>query len=60
MADRLAPATEIRYYDTLVLKHKTTKAYLHSHVDRYPLKYDDGRISSTGRMTLILAFETTY
>lgn len=40
--------TEIRYYDTIVLQHRGTKAFLHSHVDRYPLKYDDGRISSAG------------
>lgn len=39
---------EIRYYDTIILQHKTTKAFLHSHPDKYPLKYDDGRISSAG------------
>ena len=35
--------SEIRYYDTLSIKHKDTKAFLHSHPERYPLKYDDGR-----------------
>lgn len=39
---------EIRYFDTIILQHKSTKAFLHSHPDRYPLKYDDGRISSAG------------
>lgn len=31
------------------MQHKNTKTFLHSHVDRYPLKYDDGRISSAGK-----------
>ena len=39
---------EIRYYDTVVMRHKQTKIYLHSHVERYPLSYEDGRISSQG------------
>ncbi|KAK3330234.1 glycosyltransferase family 39 protein [Apodospora peruviana] len=45
----LANAITIDYYDTIVLKHKETKAYLHSHPDRYPLRYDDGRVSSQGQ-----------
>lgn len=43
---------EIRYYDTIVMQHKQTKAFLHSHLDRYPLKYDDGRVSSAGQSNL--------
>ncbi|KAK9238939.1 Dolichyl-phosphate-mannose-protein mannosyltransferase-domain-containing protein [Lipomyces kononenkoae] len=39
----------INYYDTIDIKHKDTGAYLHSHPDRYPLRYDDGRISSQGQ-----------
>ena len=39
---------ELRYYDTVTFKHKDTKTFLHSHLDRYPLQYDDGRISSQG------------
>ncbi|KAI7582741.1 protein O-mannosyl-transferase 1 [Hortaea werneckii] len=31
------------------MRHKETKVFLHSHVDRYPLRYDDGRISSQGQ-----------
>ncbi|KAI9811006.1 MAG: hypothetical protein M1832_001083 [Thelocarpon impressellum] len=42
-------STGIDYYDTLVLRHKDTKTYLHSHPDRYPLRYDDGRVSSQGQ-----------
>ncbi|PWZ03574.1 putative PMT4-dolichyl-phosphate-mannose--protein O-mannosyltransferase [Testicularia cyperi] len=45
----LSTAREIQYYDTITMQHKNTKAYLHSHVQRYPLKYDDGRISSQGQ-----------
>jgi len=40
---------EIRYYDVVAMKHKETKVYLHSHDERYPLKYEDGRISSQGQ-----------
>ena len=39
---------EIRYYDTVTIRHKDTKVYLHSHTEHYPLRYDDGRISSQG------------
>lgn len=39
----------INYYDTIAIKHKETKTYLHSHPDRYPLRYDDGRVSSQGQ-----------
>ncbi|CAH7674855.1 family 39 glycosyltransferase [Phakopsora pachyrhizi] len=40
---------EIRYNDTLVFQHRATKCFLHSHPERYPLKYPDGRISSQGQ-----------
>ncbi|KAF2750655.1 glycosyltransferase family 39 protein [Sporormia fimetaria CBS 119925] len=39
----------IDYYDSITIKHKETKVYLHSHADKYPLRYDDGRISSQGQ-----------
>jgi dolichyl-phosphate-mannose-protein mannosyltransferase len=48
----------IDYYDNIVLKHKETKTYLHSHVDKYPLRYDDGRVSSQG-MKLSLGVVTS-
>jgi dolichyl-phosphate-mannose-protein mannosyltransferase len=39
----------IDYYDHIVMKHKETKTLLHSHPDRYPLRYEDGRVSSQGQ-----------
>ncbi|KAK8056784.1 dolichyl-phosphate-mannose-protein mannosyltransferase [Apiospora rasikravindrae] len=45
----LANAVTIDYYDSITLRHKETKAYLHSHDARYPLRYDDGRVSSQGQ-----------
>lgn len=39
----------IEYFDSISMKHKETKSYLHSHPDRYPLRYDDGRVSSQGQ-----------
>ncbi|KAL0640349.1 Dolichyl-phosphate-mannose--protein mannosyltransferase 4 [Maublancomyces gigas] len=42
-------SVDIHFYDTIVMRHKETKAYLHSHPDQYPLRYEDGRISSQGQ-----------
>ncbi|KAI0244306.1 Dolichyl-phosphate-mannose--protein mannosyltransferase 4 [Massospora cicadina] len=39
----------VRYGDNVTLLHKDIKAYLHSHPERYPLRYDDGRISTQGQ-----------
>ncbi|KAK0522054.1 Dolichyl-phosphate-mannose--protein mannosyltransferase 4 [Tilletia horrida] len=39
----------VHYYDRVMFKHKGTDAFLHSHAEHYPLKYDDGRISSQGQ-----------
>lgn len=40
---------DINYYDIVTLKHKSTGCFLHSHPYHYPLRYDDGRISSQGQ-----------
>ncbi|CAN6605821.1 dolichyl-phosphate-mannose--protein mannosyltransferase 4 [Trichomonascus vanleenenianus] len=42
-------ARQVNYYDTITLKNKHANALLHSHEARYPLRYDDGRISSQGQ-----------
>lgn len=42
-------ALDIWYHDHIQIKHKETNTYLHSHPDRYPLRYDDGRVSSQGQ-----------
>ncbi|KAF9482561.1 O-mannosyltransferase [Pholiota conissans] len=47
--EMLLNSKEIHYYDTVTLKHKDTKVFLHSHVERYPLTYADGRISTQGQ-----------
>ncbi|KAI3329280.1 glycosyltransferase family 39 protein [Xylariaceae sp. AK1471] len=44
-----ANAMTIDYYDTITIRHKETKTYLHSHAENYPLRYDDGRVSSQGQ-----------
>lgn len=44
-----AQAVGINYFDNIAMKHKETKVYLHSHPDKYPLRYEDGRISSEGQ-----------
>ncbi|ORY62156.1 glycosyltransferase family 39 protein [Pseudomassariella vexata] len=45
----MANSITINYYDSISLRHKETKAYLHSHEEKYPLRYDDGRVSSQGQ-----------
>ncbi|CAM1506831.1 Fc.00g064720.m01.CDS01 [Cosmosporella sp. VM-42] len=45
----LANSLDIQYYDSITIRHKETKTYLHSHEDQYPLRYDDGRVSSQGQ-----------
>ncbi|KAK3050110.1 Dolichyl-phosphate-mannose--protein mannosyltransferase 4 [Extremus antarcticus] len=42
-------AVGIDYFDNIAMRHKETKVYLHSHPDKYPLRYDDGRVSSQGQ-----------
>ena len=39
---------DIHYDDEILLHHPGTEVYLHSHDIKYPLRYDDGRISSQG------------
>lgn len=39
-------AKEVHYHDVVSFKHKDTNALLHSHLADYPLRYEDGRISS--------------
>ena len=52
-------AVGINYHDTIAIKHKETKTYLHSHPDRYPLRYDDGRVSSQGQQVTGYPFSDT-
>jgi dolichyl-phosphate-mannose-protein mannosyltransferase len=39
----------IPYFAEITVKHQETKSFLHSHKDTYPLKYEDGRVSSKGQ-----------
>jgi dolichyl-phosphate-mannose-protein mannosyltransferase len=52
-------ATDIHYYDVITIKHQSTKSYLHSHKERYPLRYDDGRVSSQGQQVTGYPFNDT-
>lgn len=42
-------ALNVHFYDIVTIRSKQGKAFLHSHIERYPLRYDDGRISSQGQ-----------
>jgi len=55
----LLKSHEIHYYDTVALRHKDSKVFLHSHIEKYPLKYDDGRISSQGQQVTGYAHNDT-
>ncbi|CCG22319.1 Pmt4 protein mannosyltransferase (PMT) [Candida orthopsilosis Co 90-125] len=37
---------QVHYGDQITIKHKETGSFLHSHDHVYPLRYEDGRISS--------------
>lgn len=37
---------EVHYFDQLTLTHLNTDCFFHSHNHQYPLRYEDGRISS--------------
>ena len=52
-------AVSVNYYDSISIKHKDTKTYLHSHTEKYPLRYDDGRISSQGQQVTGYPFNDT-
>lgn len=54
-----AAAVDIMYGDFITLRHKDTKVYLHSHTELYPLRYDDGRISSQGQQVTGYPFNDT-
>jgi dolichyl-phosphate-mannose-protein mannosyltransferase len=54
-----ANAITIDYYDDIAIRHKETKTYLHSHPDKYPLRYDDGRVSSQGQQVTGYPFNDT-
>ncbi|CAO3651446.1 unnamed protein product [Cunninghamella echinulata] len=43
---------DIHYYDNITMMHRDTEVFLHSHDLQYPLRYDDGRISSTGQQVV--------
>lgn len=52
-------SVDIQYGDYITLRHKDTKVYLHSHPDKYPLRYEDGRISSQGQQVTGYPFNDT-
>lgn len=54
-----AQALDIQYYDSITMRHKDTKVYLHSHTENYPLRYEDGRISSQGQQVTGYPFNDT-
>lgn len=45
----LSEAIELHAFDNITLRHRGTDVFLHSNLETYPLKYDDGRISSEGQ-----------
>lgn len=40
----------VNYFDIITIKHKDTNAFLNSHQLHYPLRYENGRISSNLQM----------
>ena len=51
-------AKDVHYNDIISIKHKETDAFLHSHLFDYPLRYEDGRVSSnTQQVTCVFDSE---
>lgn len=48
-------ARDVYYHDIITLKHKDTECLLHSHNYHYPLRYDDGRVSSQGQQVTCMS-----
>jgi dolichyl-phosphate-mannose-protein mannosyltransferase len=46
---RTAGSTNVIFGSEITIQHTSTQHYLHSHVHRYPLRHEDGRISSQGQ-----------
>ncbi|RKO96087.1 PMT-domain-containing protein, partial [Caulochytrium protostelioides] len=42
-------STRVPFPSVVTLHARTHDVFLHSHLDRYPLRYDDGRVSSAGQ-----------
>lgn len=45
----LREARDVHYHDIITIQHWDTKAFLHSHLANYPLRYEDGRVLSQGQ-----------
>ncbi|KAF6063564.1 dolichyl-phosphate-mannose-protein mannosyltransferase [Candida albicans L26] len=52
-----AHSKPVQYFDQITIKHKDTGAFLHSHQHEYPLRYEDGRISSNGQQVTCVVQE---
>ncbi|GCE97359.1 dolichyl-phosphate-mannose--protein mannosyltransferase 4 [Zygosaccharomyces mellis] len=48
---------QVNYYDIITLRHRDTNGLLHSHLSRYPQRYEDGRISSQGQQVTCYFYE---
>jgi dolichyl-phosphate-mannose-protein mannosyltransferase len=51
------PSEAVYYGANVTIVHQTERSYLHSHFDRYPLKHEDGKISSQGQQVTGYSFE---
>ncbi|CAR26403.1 hypothetical protein ZYGR_0H02110 [Zygosaccharomyces rouxii] len=48
---------QVNYHDIITLRHRDTNGLLHSHLSRYPQRYEDGRISSQGQQVTCYFYE---
>ncbi|KAJ3022078.1 hypothetical protein HKX48_007118 [Thoreauomyces humboldtii] len=48
-SDLATNTSSIPFYANITLKHRDTSAYLHSHINTYPLRYEDQRVSTQGQ-----------
>ena len=55
-----AHSKQVQYYDQITIKHKDTGAFLHSHQHVYPLRYEDGRVSSNSQQVTCVKQDNAF
>ncbi|KTB10752.1 Dolichyl-phosphate-mannose--protein mannosyltransferase 4 [Nakaseomyces glabratus] len=48
---------EVQFFDIVTFENQDTGAFLHSHLARYPLRYEDDRVSSQGQQVTCYTHE---
>lgn len=56
-SDHTIQSKTVNYYDIVTIKHKDTDTFLHSYDAVWPLRYEDGRISSNLQQVIAMNYD---